>query len=68
MELDDVIKNVQTCQNKPLGNTVCCTDCRNTFHTVIMQYALIYIALLHNYKYLILLMNEQWKRVRYEKR
>jgi hypothetical protein len=43
MELDDVI-NVKTCHNKRLGNTVCCTDCRNMFHIVIMQCALIHIA------------------------
>jgi hypothetical protein len=44
MELDDVIRNFKTCHNKRLGNTVCCTNCRNTFHIVIMQCALIHIA------------------------
>ena len=39
-----MIKHVKTCHNKSLGNTVSCTDCRNTFHIVIMQCALIDIA------------------------
>jgi hypothetical protein len=44
MELDYVIKNVKTCHNKRLGNTVCSTDYRNRFHIVLMPCALIHTA------------------------
>jgi len=37
MHMDDMIQTVKTCHNKCLGNTVCCTDCRKTFHIVIIR-------------------------------